>query len=447
MRTGSWQWFIFISLFFILTCIFKKKGRKVILFAANVVFLAEFHADLIVLLFLLGYSYWIAKRIKQISNQWLFFAVFLPYLFGFSLFKFGGWLQPIGYSFYSFKMMSYLMDCYHQKIKPVSFWDYLLYITFFPIFTAGPINRAGLFVELLNKPFKFDYRKAKNGAVLAALGLFEKFVFADYLGIIVARLLNTPDLGGPYLLCGFVLYSFQIYLNFDSYSNIAIGVAQLFGFEVESNFKTPYLSSNIDEFWRRWHISLSSWFRDYLYIPLGGNRKGNLRKHFNVLLVFLVSGIWHGSGINFILWGLGHGLLQIVYSLFSPIRVKKGMIQRLLKMGKIVLNFCFVTFLWIFFRASTLGEAIHLIQRSLIWQPLDLNIIELTRREWIWTWIIVGIVIVTDLLRYRCEAVKWLANRPWLLRWSLYFLLIVIFLVFGVYGEGFDPGDFIYVQF
>jgi alginate O-acetyltransferase complex protein AlgI len=288
---------------------------------------------------------------------------------------------PVGISFYTFHGMSYVFDIYRGQQRPVKdFSEYAVFVSFFPLLVAGPIERAHHLLPQIQKIRAFQYSQAVSGCKLILWGMFKKIVIADSLsGIVNDIFLNYSHLNSLTLIIGAITFSFQIYCDFSGYSDIALGTAKLFGFELLSNFKFPYFSRDIAEFWRRWHISLSSWFRDYLYIPLGGSREGKYKAVRNTFIIFLVSGFWHGASWNFIIWGGIHaiGFLPLLlrntnrkYS--TEVVAFDRKLPKLRELVQIFATFAFVTFAWIFFRAQSLGEAASYIKRiasSLINDP------------------------------------------------------------------------------
>ena len=274
---------------------------------------------------------------------------------------------PIGISFYTFHGMSYVFDIYRGKQKPISnFIEYAVFVSFFPLLVAGPIERATHLLPQVQQRRTFSYKQAAEGCRLILWGMFKKVVVADSLAVIADNIFNNyTEHNGITLILGAVAFSFQIYGDFSGYSDIALGTAKLFGFELLSNFKFPYFSRDIAEFWRRWHISLSSWFRDYLYIPLGGSKGGKAKAVRNTFIIFLVSGFWHGANWNFIAWGLIHacGFLPLLLMNRNRTHVQEVVAaDRLFPNGKELLQmfttFCFVTFAWIFFRIHDMGQAV-----------------------------------------------------------------------------------------
>ena len=275
-------------------------------------------------------------------------------------------ILPVGISFYTFQTMSYTIDIYKKKLEPTKdFISFATFVSFFPQLVAGPIERASNLLPQILKKREFQYEQGIKGLRLILWGMFKKVVIADSLAPIVEDIFsNYQDFGGGTLWLGAIYFSFQIYCDFSGYSDIAIGTSKLFGFELMSNFKFPYFSRNIGEFWRRWHISLSTWFRDYLYIPLGGSQEGKWKSIRNIFIIFLVSGFWHGANWTFIFWGLFHSILFLPSFMFNKNRkyssstIAQG---KLLPSPKefinLVTTFLLVTIGWVFFRSETIGDS------------------------------------------------------------------------------------------
>ncbi len=281
---------------------------------------------------------------------------------------------PIGISFYTFHGMSYVFDIYREKQKPVSnFVDYAVFVSFFPLLVAGPIERANHLLPQVQKSRFFNYTQAVEGCRLILWGLFKKVVIADSLAGIVDNIFDHyTDYSGASLVVGAIAFSFQIYGDFSGYSDIALGTAKLFGFELLSNFKFPYFSRDIAEFWRRWHISLSSWFKDYLYIPLGGSKEGKLKAVRNTFIIFLVSGFWHGANWNFIAWGFIHacGFLPLLLlnrnrKHVTDVVAQNTRLPSLKELWQMCSTFAFVTLAWIFFRADSLHFAVNFVKHMI----------------------------------------------------------------------------------
>jgi D-alanyl-lipoteichoic acid acyltransferase DltB (MBOAT superfamily) len=269
---------------------------------------------------------------------------------------------PAGISFFTFQSMNYVIDVYRGKLKACrSLLDFSFFVSFFPTLLAGPILRARDFLPQVRQPLNVTREMFGLGLWFIMIGLFKKAIISDYIGVnFVNRIFDDPSLyTGLENLLGIYGYALKLYCDFSGYSDMAIGIALWLGFHIPANFRSPYKSQSITEFWRRWHISLSSWLRDYLYISLGGNRKGKVRKHFNTLATFLVSGIWHGSTINFVLWGALHGLWNMV----SVPKKKEDPVWK--QILQTLVTFAGVTFTWLFFRAESLKIAVQMLKHSI----------------------------------------------------------------------------------
>ncbi|GAA3752934.1 MBOAT family protein [Flavobacterium ginsengisoli] len=280
-------------------------------------------------------------------------------------------LLPVGISFYTFHGLSYVIDIYKDRIKAEkNLIDYSLFVSFFPLLVAGPIERATHLLPQIKKKRSFDYSKAVDGLRQILWGLFKKIVIADQCAQYATDIFNhSSEYSGSTLVLGAVFFAFQIYGDFSGYSDIAIGTARLFGIDLLRNFAFPYFSRDIAEFWRRWHISLSTWFRDYLYIPLGGSKGGTWMKIRNTFIIFLVSGFWHGANWTFIVWGLLHALYIMPSIIFNTNRKNLDIVAqgRFIPNGKeilqMIMTFCLTVFAWIFFRADSLKHAVSYISK------------------------------------------------------------------------------------
>lgn len=348
-------------------------------------------------------------------------------------------ILPVGISFYTFQTLSYTIDIYKGRLFPTkSFLAFGAFVSFFPQLVAGPIERASnLLPQFLNKR-KFNQAAAEDGCRQMLWGLFKKVVIADTLAIFVDDIfLNYGSYHSGYLLLGAFFFAFQIYCDFSAYSDIAIGTAKLFGFELMKNFNYPYFSRNIVEFWRRWHISLSTWFRDYVFIPLGGSRVGRSRYFRNILAVFLVSGLWHGANWTFIIWGLIHALLYLpnIYSRQKDYRKNEDFVLR--DIIPMVITFCFVCLAWIFFRAENLTIAFDYLTRA-----LDLSQLRIPVKFRSGILYILVLVVLEWFNRNKDHVLAGLKQPP-LVRWTIYYLLL--FGIFAFWKP--EVQSFIYFQF
>ncbi len=351
---------------------------------------------------------------------------------------------PIGISFYTFHGMSYVFDIYRGQQKPVrNFVDYAVFVSFFPLLVAGPIERANHLLPQVQKARTFRYQQALEGCRLILWGLFKKVVIADSIAQVIDPIFtNYTDHSGLTLLLAAIGFSIQIYGDFSGYSDIALGTAKLFGFELLSNFRFPYFSRDVAEFWRRWHISLSSWFKDYLYIPLGGSRVGKYKAVRNTFIIFLVSGFWHGASWNFIVWGFIHAcgflpllLLKRNRKHLSEVVAQDQLLPNLKELFQMLGTFAFVTFAWIFFRANTLTDATQYLHQLLT----NLTQIKAIEGKSILFW--GALLLSLDwYLRHNERKLRVPTNR--ILRTGIYFVLaLVVLLKLGSHQS------FIYFQF
>ena len=273
------------------------------------------------------------------------------------------WAIPVGISFFTFQAVGYLFDVYYKRIEAEkSFTDYILFVSFFPQVASGPISKASELLPQIKNPKPFNYEQGIAGLKLLLWGMFLKTVIADRMGMYVDSIYpNYIHYSGKICLLGSFFYSMQIYADFAGYSFMAMGIAKTLGYDLVNNFKRPYLSISVTDFWRRWHISLSRWLKDYVYIPMGGSRCSKIRNYWNIFVTFLVSGVWHGANWSFIVWGIIHGLVQIIEKALHLQRYDgKNLAVRSVKM---LGTFVVVNFAWIFFRMPTLGEACDFIAR------------------------------------------------------------------------------------
>ena len=356
-------------------------------------------------------------------------------------------ILPVGISFYTFQTLSYTIDVYKEKLKPTDdFIAFAAYVSFFPQLVAGPIERATNLLPQFQRQRVFIYSDAINGMRQILWGLFKKIVIADNCAVHVNYIFgNSAEMDGSMLVIGALLFTFQIYGDFSGYSDIAIGTARLFGFDLMRNFAFPYFSRDIAEFWRRWHISLSTWFRDYLYIPLGGSRGGTSMKIRNTFIIFLVSGFWHGANWTFIVWGALDALYFLPSLLMDKNRRNMGIVSRgklipaVREIFQISITFVLTVFAWIFFRAESIGHAISYING--IFSPTLFSMPELSGMRAI-ILVIIAFVIFEWVGREKDYALEYVKKWDKPLRIITYY--IIIFLIFMLTGE---QQEFIYFQF
>ena len=371
-------------------------------------------------------------------------------------------LLPVGISFYTFQALSYTMDVYRGEIyaekNPLK---YALFVSFFPQLVAGPIERSKNLLKQISVPHKFSYENMCEGLMLMLWGYFLKMVIADRAAIFVDAAYGTEILyDGKYLLLASALFAVQIYCDFAGYSTIAVGAAKVMGFDLMENFDCPYYAETVAEFWRRWHISLSSWFKDYLYIPLGGNRKGTVRKYINTMIVFLVSGLWHGANWTYVIWGGLNGVYQVIGGLLTPLKKKIHQFipwlekSKLLKLPRILVTFVLVDFAWIFFRADSLEHAKNVIDRILHMNNPELlangtiYYLGLNRPNLIVLTIAILILLVADIAKYnKIKVREVILKMNIFIRWPIILAAVAGIILFGVWGSGYEAVNFIYFQF
>lgn len=346
---------------------------------------------------------------------------------------------PIGISFFTFQALSYLLDVYYKKTKPQkNLLNYALYVSFFPSIVCGPINRANNLLPQIENPRKyFDYNKAVSGAKMLLWGMFLKVVIADNAGIYVDMIYEyyywRTSLG---CLLAAVMYSVQIYADFAGYSLMAIGCGKILGFSLQENFRRPYFAVSFTDFWHRWHISLSSWLRDYVYIPLKGSRCSKARNYFNIFVTFLISGIWHGAAFTFIFWGVIHGVVQIIEKFFDIQKLKTT--NKIVIALRIVVCFLLITFAWVFFRMPDLSSAFCVIEKIFSFSG-GWNC-ELPQTFLL---VMIGIMFLKDFADEFAPNLFSFVKKNLFLRYVVYVLLICLIVMYGA----FDNGQFIYANF
>ena len=369
-------------------------------------------------------------------------------------------LVPLGISFYTLQALSYLIDVYRGEIRcERRLWSFALYMSFFPIIMQGPICRYSQLSPQLSSPHRLDYRQLKFGAQLMLWGFFKKLVIADRAGLLVNQVFdNYEAYAGLSVFLAMCLYTFQLYADFSGCVDISRGVSSMLGISLPDNFRRPLFSQSIQEFWRRWHISLSSWFRDYVYIPLGGNRKGQFRKYLNVLLVFALSGIWHGVGMNYLFWGLLHGVYQVTGALSR--RPREAVLRRLglsrnsraLTLPRQLFCFLLVSFAFLFFRAPGLMAGMHMARAMFLgsWLPQPVGALfslGLDRPDMLVLAVSLALLLAVSLIQERQSLRELISRQRLPLRWALYLLCLFAVLIFGIYGPGYDSAQFIYMNF
>jgi len=369
-------------------------------------------------------------------------------------------LLPVGISFYTFQVIGYIIDVYRGTVNAErSLVKYALFVAFFPPLIAGPIERASNLLPQLAHNRSFNYEAMREGLLMFLWGLFQKVMIADRLAIVVNTVYNDVEqYKGFQLIIATVLFSFQILCDFSAYSDMAIGASKILGIDLMKNFERPYFAKSVREFWRRWHISLSTWFKDYLYFPLGGSKNGRWKTYRNIMIVFIVSGVWHGANWTFLIWGILHGVFQIAGIIFQPYSEKLSGLTGLQKdalshkLVNVCITFCLVSFAWIFFRANSVADAFYIVSNIFVFNPETLlipNLVQLGMEE-SELWLICSLVIlllIVHMLQRNGRAKEELQNLWLPIRWSVYLAAIVLILIYGIYGSQYEAAQFIYFQF
>ena len=487
MLFNSLQFVIFFPIVIILYFLIPYKKRWILLLIASYYFYMCWKVDYILLIIISTLIDYICSnkmsRIKEKvkRKKWLLISIFsnIGILFGFKYFNFFSEniqtlfnnynvfyemplfnvLLPVGISFYTFQTLSYTIDVYNNKTPAQRHLGvFAVYVSFFPQLVAGPIERSNHLLPQFFREHDFSYIRVKAGLQKMLWGFFKKIVIADNLAILVDGVYNNVDnYSGLTLIVATIFFTFQIYCDFSGYSDIAIGTAKVMGFELRENFKRPYFSKSIREFWQRWHITLSTWFRDYVYIPLGGNRTIKWRWYYNVFITFLVSGLWHGANWTFVIWGALHGTyLIIALALTNPKKQFSSLIQKqsksFNKLLDVTITFILVAFAWIFFRANNLDDAIYIIS-NLFANYNEINLSELRiqfrgiglfQEDLIKCFLLILALFLYSSYERSGNVWEKLQEKPKWIRWSIYYILVYGILFVAPHS---NVNNFIYFQF
>ena len=470
MLFNSWQFALFFPIVFALYWGLSYKFRIGLLFTASYYFYMSWNIKYVVLiLFTTIVSYFAALLITKTHSLrtkkcilTLSLIACLGVLFVFKYFNFFAGavvgfmslftihlhpmtlklLLPVGISFYTFQTLGYVIDVYRGTTQPEkNFWVYATFISFFPQLVAGPIERTNNLLPQIKAVHEFKYEQAVYGIKLMTWGFFKKLCIADVLAVYVDKVFeDIYSYNGFALVLAVFFFSIQIYCDFSGYSDIARGCSKMLGIDLIENFRSPYFSASLHEFWGRWHISLSTWFRDYVYIPLGGNRCGKFRHNMNLLLTFTISGLWHGANWTFVVWGMLHGLGQVVENalLLRSRNEPHGLKWSLRVLG----TFVFVVLGWVFFRAQSLGEAVYVLGHIFmptIWGDLTLN-----NTTKLVIALFIPLLLLHDFISLNSDAIASFSRKNLYLRWAGYVALGLIVVFFSPKNIA---ADFIYFQF
>lgn len=487
MQYLSFSFLFFVAFIWGIYYFMPQAHRWKILLCASVLFYLAFDIKYIFFLFFVALSTFITARIISknkskkvfiigvLLNILLWFVIkVLPWcgtilntiigkLFDGSSITLPSFIVPVGISYYVLMALSYLIDVYKGKIeKEDNFAKYLLYLTYFPTIVQGPISKYDALRSQLCAGTRIHFDQFRQSLLLIMIGLIKKMVIADRVAILANHCFeNYADLTGMVLYAGAVCYSIQLYMDFSGCVDICRGVSALFGIDLVDNFNAPYFARSIKEFWAKWHISLSTWLKDYVYIPLGGNRKGKMRKYLNLLLTFFVSGIWHGAGINFIFWGLLQGIYQIIGEVTTDLRAKiRDWLQiapgsKSEKIYQTIITFNLTTLAWIFFRSGRFLSGVEYVGNMLHFTGLgdllegSIFITGFSFAQVIVLVINIAFISILDYLKSKknIDVKQKILSSHILLRWAIYFLLVYDVILFGVYGAGYDTSGFLYGGF
>lgn len=470
MAFHSYSFLAFFPLVTLIYFLLPKKGRWLFLLAASYYFYMCWNARYALLIAASTVvTYACARLTDALEASWqrrlallLSLAINLGILFFFKYYNFcaglagrmlsalGGsgslpmldLLLPVGISFYTFQALGYTFDVYRRRLPAEkSLLRYALFVSFFPQLVAGPIERSENLLRQINAPRSFDWSRAVEGLRIMLLGYFEKLLIADRASLLVDEIFASWQLAsGWQLALAMIAFMFQIYGDFSGYSHIAIGAARVLGYDLMQNFRQPFFADSVRDFWRRWHISLSTWFRDYLYIPMGGSRVGPVRKAVNTLVTFAVSGLWHGASLNFLVWGLLNGAAQIAEG-FLP--RKKG--PRVLRT---LATFSLMAVIFVFFRIGALGTALAVLRRMVTAFARPGMALQFGADQALALLAAIAVLLLLDALHERGRTLCGLLSPlPQPVRLLLTLCAILMIVVFGVWGSGYSSQAFIYFQF
>lgn len=444
-----------------------RKLRQIFLLIASYVFYGWWDWRFCILMLLLTYvSYLSANKIAKENGCikfYKFLGIIVPLLvlcifkyFNFfidsfcSLFGIQGYsalniILPVGISFYTFQSMSYTIDVIRKDVKPSGFLDVALYVAFFPQLVAGPIVKAQEFIPQLKENRNISLKNLETGIQIFLIGLFKKLVVADNVAVFVDQVFDKPGaFHSITIILAVISYSIQIYFDFSGYSDMAVGVAKCIGYDFKRNFNIPYISKNVSEFWKRWHISLSTWLQEYLYIPLGGNRKGKARTYLNLMATMVIGGLWHGASWNFVIWGALHGLALCIHKMYKSLRKTKGE-NAVTKIFSVIFTYIFVCLCWVPFRAKDMASMTEILKRIFVWQNGIVHIYS-------WTVFAIAVLVLGTaiaVIKAKKDNQKTVSGFYAVLNlnkfWSLFFLFLFAGIIAGLAYTGSNP--FVYFQF
>lgn len=482
MLFNSFEFLLFFPIVLAAYFATPHRYRWMLLLAASYFFYMSWKIEYIILIIVSTLvDYFVAQRMEKIPDKrkrrpllylsllvnlgilaFFKYANFLAFSFqditGYEPTPIHNFLLPVGISFYTFQTLSYTIDVYHGKMKAEKHLGYFaVYVAYFPQLVAGPIERADRLLPQFQQPIKFEYSRVRSGLMLMFWGFFKKMVIADRVAEYVNKIYDNPEIyDGLSNLVATYFFAFQIFCDFSGYSDIAIGTSLIMGVDLMVNFRRPYFATSIQNHWQRWHISLSTWFRDYLYIPLGGNRVVKWRWWYNLLVTFVVSGLWHGANWTFVVWGGIHGILLVVGIWTQGFRENLYKVTGLDKMDRlrtaiqIFIVFHLVIIAWVFFRAESVGDAAIVLKKIATMNPLKTGKLmsSLASMGMVEVLLAVGSVFIMEAIHVfqeRGNSVReWITSKPAVFRWSVYTIAVFAMLILAKFSS---QEEFIYFQF
>ena len=451
----SVDYILFLTIVVFLYYIIPVKYKNICLLLASYIFIGISDIKTVPVIFIYSVVvYYGALLMQKNKGKMLFGVLIILSICPLIICKCTNIISILGISYFTFKSIGYLVDVKNNKYSAdKNFINVLLYISFFSELLIGPIDRGNILLKQISgNNHKFQWCMVKEGVLMILCGCIQKLVIADRLGIIVNAVYGSLyNHEGFTVIAAALMYSIQIYFDYAGCSLMAIGTGRILGFEHPVNFSHPYFAHSVKDFWRRWHISLTSWLRDYIYIPLGGNRKGQFRKYINIAIVFILSGLWHGVGFTYVIWGALNGLFQVIEDFTERITGNKG---RLGKSLGIIRTYLLMTICWVFFRADNLEHAILILKKAFykfnpgVLFDGTLNNLGLSEKNMYLLMIMIIIVLIVGIAEEKgIDIYKYVIDKPFVVQLTYYIVMIVIIAVFGIYGKGYDSMQFIYMNF
>lgn len=453
MNIISIQYLLFvITTSFIYWIFFDNNKNHILLFACLLFLLFQGIEEFLITFIYLLFGYFFSKHIYSIKTLWIYIVIsVLPLIFNKYL-PFTN-IPIIGLSYLTFKMVSYLVNTYNKKINNTNYVEYFIYMLFFPSLLSGPIEEPTAFIKQINEKKEQNWKNVLYGIFISSYGVLIKIIASERLLQSVTYVLNNSDTFMSHTIIGLFMYSLYIYIDFSSYSSIAYGTALIFGYKITNNFKQPYFSKSFKEFWNRWHVSLNQWLTRYIYIPLGGNKKGKIRKYINIIIVFTVSGLWHGNSANYIVWGIMNGLIFVFEGILFDVFIKSINNSIIINIIRRAFTFIVISFTWVFFYSENIMESIKILKNIFIYNNESIlsvfsemiNSGSITMIGLILTLLITILITIIDINMYNnIDLINKIIKSNIIVRYAILLMVLFLIIIFGYYGEGFELSKFIY---